>query len=52
MLICYADDMGVWYEITASNRETIIDSINTDLANVLGWATDNKTSFEPLCAHL
>ena len=47
MLICYADDCGVWYEITDENRDSIVGSINADLRDVLVWAESNKTTFEP-----
>jgi hypothetical protein len=51
MLICYADDCGVWYEITDANRDSIVDTINLDLRNVLDWGEDNKTTFEPSKTH-
>ena len=51
MLICYADDCGVWYEVTDANRESIVGSINSDLVNVLAWGADNKTTFEPSKTH-
>lgn len=51
MLICYADDAGVWYEITDENRDTIVLTVNRDMENVLEWARDNKTTFEPSKTH-
>ena len=51
MLICYADDCGVWYEITDENRDSIVERINADLRNVLVWAESNKTTFEPTKTH-
>ena len=51
MLICYADDCGVWYEITDANRDSIVNTINSDLVNVLTWGEDNKTTFEPTKTH-
>lgn len=44
---CYADDLGLWYEITAENASFRIDQINADLARLLVWGADNKTAFEP-----
>ena len=49
--ICYADDCGVWYEITDANRGSIVDTINADLRKVLVWAEDNTTTFEPTKTH-
>ena len=51
MLICYADDCGLWYPITDENRDTIVDTIDKDLASLLVWADDNKTTFEPSKTH-
>ena len=51
MLICYADDCGVRYEITDGNRDSIVRSINADLRDVLVWAESNKTTFEPTKTH-
>ena len=51
MLICYADDCGLWYAITAANRHHIVDTINTDLASLLQWGEDNRTTFEPSKTH-
>ena len=45
-LICYADDSGLWYEITAGNRDHIIEGINKDLQGLMDWGDDNKTLFE------
>ncbi len=44
---CYADDIWIWYEITAENEDSIIDAINEDLANLVLWGEDNKTTFKP-----
>ena len=51
MLICYADDCGIWYPITDANRDTIVDMINADLASLLIWGEDNMTTFEPSKTH-
>ena len=51
MLICYADDCGLWYPITDENRLTIVDQINKDLDSLLVWADDNNTTFEPSKTH-
>jgi hypothetical protein len=45
-LICYADDSGMWYEITADNRNDLVQGINADLQSLLDWGLDNKTTFE------
>jgi hypothetical protein len=47
MLICYADDCALWYEITEFNRSDIITVINADLDALVRWGDDNKTLFEP-----
>ena len=44
---CYADDVGLWYEITAENRDVIIAIINLDLQGLVNWGNDNLTTFEP-----
>jgi hypothetical protein len=46
-LLCYADDLSLWYEITDDNRDVILDRINADLASLLVWGADNRTTFEP-----
>ena len=51
MLICYADDCGLWYEITDANRLTIVDQINKDLESLMVWGRDNNTTFEPSKTH-
>jgi hypothetical protein len=51
MLICYADDCGLWYPITPENYHSIVHSINSDLASLLDWGEDNKTTFEPTKTH-
>ena len=51
MLICYADDCGIWYPIKHENRDTIIGTINADLASLLTWGDDNMTTFEPSKTH-
>jgi hypothetical protein len=51
MLICYADDCGLWYPITSENYHSIVNSINSDLASLLDWGADNKTAFEPTKTH-
>jgi len=45
-LICYADDSGLWYEITAENTDYMIQGINADLESLMEWGRDNKTTFE------
>ena len=45
-LICYADDSGMWYEITADNRNDLVQGVNADLQSLLDWGLDNKTTFE------
>ena len=34
-LICYADDSGLWYEITAENTDYMIQGINADLESLM-----------------
>ena len=46
-LLCYADDLSLWYEISDDNRDVILDRINADLASLLVWGADNRTTFEP-----
>jgi hypothetical protein len=46
-LFCYADDSGLWFEITDENRPSIIQFVNEDLAELARWGIDNKTTFEP-----
>ena len=45
--ICYADDCGLMYEITESNRTLIAAIINLDLDSLVEWENDNLTTFEP-----
>ena len=51
MLICYADDCGIWYAITEENTHYIVDTINADLKALQRWDDDNKTTFEPSKTH-
>ena len=51
MLICYAADCGIWYQITDDNRHSVISVINADLDSLLKWGDDNKTLFEPSKTH-
>ena len=51
MLICYADDCGLWYEITDANRLAIVDQINQDLESLMVWGRDSSTTFEPSKTH-
>ena len=44
--ICYADDNGLWYKVTDSNRACLIGTINDDLEAPEAWGRDNKTTFE------
>ena len=48
----YADDSGLVYVITESNRNTIIDTVNADLQALLDWGADNRTTFEPKKTHI
>ena len=48
----YADDSGLVYVITESNRDTIIDTVNADLQALLDWGADNHTTFEPKKTHM
>jgi len=43
----YADDIGLWYEITDENRAVIVAIINLDLESLIQWGNDNMTTFEP-----
>jgi hypothetical protein len=45
-VICYADDNGLWYEITQANKACMIGTINDDLEALEAWERDNKTTFE------
>ena len=44
----YADDTGLLYVITESNRDTIIDTVNNDLQALV----DNHTTFEKTKTHM
>ena len=46
-LLCYADDLSLWYEITDENKDVVLDRINADLASLLVWGDGNRTTFEP-----
>ena len=48
----YADDSGLVYVITESNRDTIIDTVNADLQALLDWGANNRTTFEPKKTHM
>ena len=43
----YADDIGLWYEVTAENRAVIVAIINLDLESLIQWGIGNMTTFEP-----
>ena len=43
----FADDCGLWYEITEDNRDMITSIINLDLENLVKWGDKNRTTFEP-----
>lgn len=43
----YADDCGLWYEVTDENKAVIVAIINNDLDNLIKWGQDNLTTFEP-----
>ena len=47
LLFTYADDNGLWYEITDGNKECVIDCINRDLESLMVWGRDNRTTWEP-----
>ena len=47
LLFTYADDNGVWYQFTDSNRGHIVDSINQDLESLMKWGRNNRTTWEP-----
>ena len=47
LLFTYADDNGLWYEITDGNKSEIINNINADLENLMILGADNKTTWEP-----
>ena len=44
---CYANDVGLWCEITAENRDVIIAIINLGLQGLVNWGNDNLMTFEP-----
>ena len=44
---CYADDCGIWYEITDDNRDVVVAIVNTDLERLIEWGRENMTTFEP-----
>ena len=48
----YADDSGLVYVITESNRGTIIDTVDADLQALLDWGADNHTTFGPSKTHM
>ena len=41
-VICYADDSGLWYEITKENKATLIGTIHDDLQALTEWGEDKK----------
>ena len=43
----YADDLWIWYEVTDNNRDSIVDTINLDLEELMRWSKGNLTTFEP-----
>jgi hypothetical protein len=47
----YADDTGLLYVITESNRDTLINTVNQDLQALMDWGADNRTTFEPKKTH-
>ena len=44
---CYADDLWLWYEIHDLNRDTLVDTVNQDLEDLMLWSRENLTTFEP-----
>ena len=45
-LFSYADDTGVWYEVTDENEGYILGLIQEDLDRLWDWGVRNKTTFE------
>jgi hypothetical protein len=46
MLITYADDFALWYEVTFLNRSRLTGIINADFEALAVWGDDNKALFE------
>ena len=44
-LIAYGDDCGILYEVTAENRDTIIDEINSNLESLAEWGIKWHATF-------
>ena len=44
----YADDTGLLYVITESNRDTLINTVNQDLQALMDWGADNRTTFHQI----
>ena len=43
----FADDCGLWYEVTQDNYDIITTIINSDLERLVKWGEKNHTTFEP-----
>ena len=43
----FADDCGLWYEVTQDNYDIITTIINSDLERLVKWGERNHTTFEP-----
>ena len=50
-LMSYADDCSLVYEISCSNRDSIITAVNNDLATLETWGLQWLVSFEPTKTH-
>ena len=46
-VVCYADDIGLWYEETDSVTGDLVDVINSDLRSIYEWGLGNLTTFDP-----
>ena len=51
LLMSYADDCSLLYEVTDQNRETLIDDINADLQKLEDWGVLWHVSFAPDKTH-
>jgi hypothetical protein len=47
LIVCYADDLALWYEETSTNSSDLVDIINEDLRRIGDWGKLNKTEFDP-----
>jgi hypothetical protein len=51
LLISYADDCSLLYEVTHQNKHTLVDKINEDLAKLEDWGVLWHVSFAPDKTH-